>query len=298
VSWTGLIYANAANSASPLSSLFHDPASFLIWVEFALTGLFAGFLAGYLGIGGGLILVPALSWIFSRDPATAGVAVQMAVATSLATMLFSSLSSVIAHHRRGAIAWSTVQQMLPGLLAGALLGSVIADRISSASLGGVFGFFALLVGLHMFRGSVQTHNRPLPGHLPTTGISLGIGSISSLLGIGGGSMTVPWLLWHGQQTRNAIATAAACGYPIAIAGTIGFVLLGENNSATATLGYVHLQALLGVAVFSVLSAPLGVRAIHRSNPLFARRVFALFMLVVAVKMLLPLATGLINPVTD
>jgi len=260
----------------------------MIWIEFALTGIFAGFLAGYLGIGGGLILVPALSWIFSRDPATAEVAVQMAVATSLATMLFSSLSSVISHHRRGAVLWPLVQHLLPGLLLGALLGTVIADRISSASLGAVFGFFALLVGLQLLRGSVRAGSRPLPGILATTGIGFGIGSVSSLLGIGGGSMTVPWLLWHGQQTRNAIATAAACGYPIAVAGTIGFVLLGDDNTGAVTLGYVHLQALLGVAVFSVIGAPLGVAAIHRSKPLFANRVFAFFMLIVAMKMLSPL----------
>ncbi len=258
----------------------------MIWIEFALTGIFAGFLAGYLGIGGGLVLVPALSWIFSRDPATAGVAVQMAVATSLATMLFSSLSSVLAHHRRGAILWPEVRLLLPGLLSGALAGTVIADRISSNLLGNVFGVFALLVGLQLLRGSTRPGNRPLPSRLPTSGIGFLIGSVSSLLGIGGGSLTVPWLLWHGQKTRNAIATAAACGYPIAIAGTLGFVWLGESNSSTATLGYVHLQALLGVALFSVLGAPLGVAAIHRSKPLFAKRIFALFLLIVALKMLL------------
>lgn len=257
----------------------------MIWMEFALTGIFAGFLAGYLGIGGGLVLVPALSWIFSRDPATAGVAVQMAVATSLATMLFSSLSSVLAHHHRRAILWPQVRLLLPGLLIGALLGAVIADRISSASLGNVFGVFALLVGLQLLRGSAQPGNRPLPGRLPTAGIGFAIGSVSSLLGIGGGSMTVPWFLWHGQQTRKAIATAAACGYPIAVAGTLGFILLGGNDSGTLTLGYVHLQALLGVTVFSVIGAPLGVAAIHRSKPLFARRVFAFFLLLVALKML-------------
>lgn len=257
----------------------------MIWIEFALTGLFAGFLAGYLGIGGGLVLVPVLSWVFSRDPATAGVAVQMAVATSLATMLFSSLSSVLAHHRRGAILWLLVRQLLPGLLAGALLGTCIAASISSAALGSVFGFFALLIGIQMLRGPAQAGSRPLPGRAATAAIGFSIGSISSLLGIGGGSMTVPWLLWHGQQIRNAVATAAACGYPIAIAGTLGFMLLGESTPGVAALGYINLQALAGIAVFSVMGAPLGVAAIHRSNPLLARRVFALFLLSVAVKML-------------
>jgi uncharacterized membrane protein YfcA len=258
----------------------------MIWLEFALTGIFAGFLAGYLGIGGGLVLVPVLSWIFSRDPATADMAVQMAVATSLATMLFTSMSSLLAHHKRGAILWPLVRQMLPGLLAGALLGSFIADRIGNIALGYVFGVFALVVGLQMLSGAGRPGNRSLPGHLPVVGTGLGIGTISSLLGIGGGSMTVPWLLWHGQRVQNAIATAAACGYPIAVAGTLGFMLLGDSQSSAHALGYVHLQALAGVALFSVFAAPLGVAAVHRSSPLFAKRLFAGFLLIVAAKMLL------------
>ncbi len=257
----------------------------MIWFEFALTGLFAGFLAGYLGIGGGLVLVPVLSWIFSRDPATADMAVQMAVATSLATMLFTSMSSLLAHHRRAAILWTLVKQMLPGLMLGALLGSLIADRIGNAALGQAFGVFALLVAVQMLHGSSQAGEIALPGQLKAAGTGFGIGTLSSLLGIGGGSMTVPWLLWHGQRVQNAVATAAACGYPIAVAGTLGFVVLGEHQSATPTLGYVNLQALAGVSVFSVLGAPLGVAAIHRSSPLVAKRVFAAFLLIVGIKML-------------
>lgn len=258
----------------------------MIWLEFALTGIVAGFMAGYLGIGGGLVLVPVMSWLFSRDPATADIAVQMAVATSLATMLFSSLSSVISHHRRGAILWPLVRKFLPGLFIGALLGTFIADNISSDDLGMVFGFFALLISIQLMRSKAMLGSRPLPGSFGSSSVGFAIGSVSSLLGIGGGSMTVPWLLWHGQQIRNAVATAAACGYPIALAGTAGFILLGDSTAGTPTLGYVHLQALLGISVFSVLGAPLGVAAIHRSNPLLARRVFAVFLLSVAFKMLL------------
>ena len=257
----------------------------MIWVEYALTGLFAGFLAGYLGIGGGLVLVPVLSWIFSRDPATADMAVQMAVATSLATMLFTSMSSLLSHHRRGAILWSLVRQMLPGLLIGALLGSVIADRIGDMALGQVFGVFAFIVAVQLLRGSGQTGNHSLPESVSASGAGFGIGTLSSLLGIGGGSMTVPWLLWHGQRIQAAVATAAACGYPIAVAGTLGFVILGDIHTTAPTLGYVNLQALAGVAVFSVMGAPLGVAAIHRSSPLLAKRLFAVFLLIVAVKML-------------
>ncbi len=258
----------------------------MIWFEYALTGMTAGFLAGYLGIGGGLILVPVLSWMFSQDPATSDTAVQMAVATSLATMLFTSMSSLLAQHRRGAIFWPVVRQMLPGLMVGALLGSYIADHIGNIALGRVFGVFALLVGLQILRGARRVGERTLPGPIPVAGTGFLIGTISSLLGIGGGSMTVPWFLWHGQRVQNAIATAAACGYPIAVAGTLGFVMLGESHLSTPTLGYVHLQALVGVALFGVFGAPIGVAAIHRSSPLVAKRWFALFLLIVAFKMLL------------
>jgi len=258
----------------------------MIWLEYALTGLFGGFLAGYLGIGGGLVLVPVLGWLFSRDPATAGMAMQMAVATSLASMLFSSLSSVIAHHRRRAIVWKVVRTMLPGLLLGALAGSVIADQLDNAVLGNIFGGFALIVGLQILFGSVHRGEKPLPGRFLGGAVGFAIGSISSLIGIGGGSMTVPWLLWHGQKVQKAIATSAACGYPIAVAGTLGFIVLGDSSAGTHAIGYVHLQALAGVAVFSVIGAPLGVAAIHRSSPLFAKRVFAAFLLAVAIKMLL------------
>jgi uncharacterized membrane protein YfcA len=258
----------------------------MIWLEYGMTGLLAGFLAGYLGIGGGLVLVPILSWIFSRDPALEGMAVQMAVATSLATMLFTSMSSILAHHKRGAIMWALVKQMIPGLLVGALLGSFIADLIGNTALGNVFGIFALLVGIQMLRGSGDPGNKSVPGRFAVLSTGLGIGSISSLLGIGGGSLTVPWMLWRGQKVQNAIATAAACGYPIAIAGTVGFMFLGESHSSATTLGYVHLPALAGVALFSVVGAPLGVAAVHRSSPILAKRFFAVFLLVVAAKMLL------------
>lgn len=258
----------------------------MIWVEFALTGLFAGFMAGYLGIGGGIVLVPVMSFIFSRDPVTAPIAVQMAVATSLATMLFSSLSSVIAQQRRGAILWSIVVRLLPGLLIGALLGTWIAASVSSASLGKVFGIFLLIIGVQMLRGSRKQADHPMPGVFVTAAVGAGIGSISSLFGVGGGSMTVPWLLRHGQKIQSSVATAAACGYPIAVAGTLGFILLGSDTPGTSTLGYVNLQALLGIAVFSVLGAPLGVAAIHKSNPVVAKRVFSVFLLFGAAKMLL------------
>jgi len=258
----------------------------LIWIEFALTGIVAGFLAGYLGIGGGLILVPALTWLLGRDPATAGYAVHMAVATSLSTMLVTSLSSILAHQRRQAILWPVVWQLTPTLLAGAAGGALIADRLSSPALGSVFGCFALVVGAYLLAGRQPAGHRGPPGRYRNGAAGLVIGTISSLVGIGGGSMTVPWLLWHGSRAQLAVATAAACGYPIALAGTASFIWLGGDvGSGRAALGYVYLPAFVGISIFSMLAAPLGAAAVHRSPPDMVRRIFGVFMLLVAARMM-------------
>jgi uncharacterized membrane protein YfcA len=257
----------------------------MIFLDYALIGLLAGFSAGYLGIGGGLILVPALSWLFSKDPATAQFAVHMAVATSLSTMLITSMSSIFAHHRRGAILWPVSFALSPGLLAGAVLGALLAVSLSTEKLAAVFALYAALVGLQLLTGREAKSHKPLPGKAGSSATGLLIGAISSLVGIGGGSLTVPWLLWHGRQVQQAIATAAACGYPIALAGTVSFVVLGKQGMQTDSVaGYVHLPAFLGIVLFSVLAAPLGAAAVHRTSPARVRRVFGAFMLVVAWKM--------------
>jgi uncharacterized membrane protein YfcA len=256
-----------------------------MWVEFVLIGAMAGFAAGYLGIGGGLVLVPALTWIFNREPETALMAVHMAVATSLATMLVTSLSSIIAHHRRQAVRWITVRKLVPGLLTGAVAGAIIADQLSSPSLGRVFAVYAVMAGLQLLFSRQQEFERPLPGPagIATTGTL--IGAISSMVGIGGGSMTVPWLLWHGIRAQNAVATAAACGYPIAVAGTVSFVLLGRAGTETAGgLGYVQANALVSIALVSVLFAPVGAWLVHRSPPRLVRKLFGAFLLVLAIRM--------------
>lgn len=257
----------------------------VIWVEFALVGLVAGFSAGYLGIGGGLVLVPALSWIFLRDDATRDLAVHLAVATSLATMLLTSLSSVVAHQRRGGIDWGVVGRLAPGLLLGAVLGALLADRLSTPALGRVFGAYALLAGLQLLVGAEPRGQRPLPGAALSTAVGSAFGAVSSLVGIGGGSLTVPWFLWHGMRAQRAVATAAACGYPIAVAGTASFVWLGRDAGTPGeALGYVHLPAFLGIVVVSVLAAPLGAAAVHRSPPRLVRKVFGAVLIAVAIRM--------------
>jgi uncharacterized membrane protein YfcA len=257
----------------------------MIWLAFAAIGAVAGYLAGFLGIGGGFVVVPALAFLFLRDPEIAGWAFHMAVATSLATMLVTSLSSIVAHHRKGAIRWPLVRSMAAGLMVGAIIGALIADQLDGAVLARVFGVFAILAGLQLLLLHQRTGEKPLPAHAGTTGTAGLIGSISSLVGIGGGALTVPWLLWHGVRAQNAVATSAACGYPIAIAGTLSYIFLGQQGGLPGgSLGYVHLPAFIGIAVFSALAAPLGVATVHRLPPTVVRRIFGGFLVLVGLRL--------------
>jgi len=256
-----------------------------MWIEYAMIGLLAGYLAGFLGIGGGFIIVPALTFLLLKDASTAPWAIHMAVATSLATMLVTSMSSLLAHHRRGAIRWPLVRSMTAGLMGGAIIGAMIADYLAGDALVRVFGLFAILAGLQLVLGRQPGGEKPLPGTASLLGVGGGIGSISSLIGIGGGALTVPWLLWHGVRAQNAVATSAACGYPIAIAGTLSFILLGQGSGLPdGAFGYVHLPGFLGIAVASALAAPLGVATVHRLPPNAVRRLFGLFLLFVGARM--------------
>ena len=278
-------YANTHTAASHFGQT-ERPGGIppVMWLEFGLIGAAAGFAAGYLGIGGGLVLVPALSWIFLRDSATSEHAVHMAVATSLATMLVTSLSSIIAHQRKRAIDWNVVKLLTPGLLAGAMLGAVLADRLDTGQLAAVFGVFALLVGLQLMLGRNPEAHKPLPGRAVQGLVAGGIGMISSMVGIGGGSMTGPWLMWHGIRAQAAVAIAAACGYPIALAGSVVLASIGPEIGGSS-LGYVHLPAFAGIAVVSAVTAPLGAAAVHRTPPGMVRRVFGGMLLLVAWRML-------------
>jgi len=257
-----------------------------MFFEFALIGLLAGYLAGFLGIGGGFVMVPALTWLFLRDSALAPWAIHMAVATSLCTMLVTSLSSIYAHHRRGAIRWPLVRSLAGGLVAGAVLGAIIAAALKGDALTRVFGTFAVLAGVQLIVGRQPESERPLPGQPAISVVGVVIGAISSLIGIGGGALTGPWQLWHGIRAQNAVATSAACGYPIAVAGTLSFVALGLGGDLPAqALGYVHLPAFVGIALTSALAAPLGAASVHRLPPRVVRRIFGGFLVLVGLRML-------------
>ena len=255
------------------------------WLEFALIGAAAGYLAGFLGIGGGLVTVPALSWLFLQNPATSDHAIHFAVATSLATMLVTSFSSIVAHHRKGAILWPTVFRLLAGLLIGATGGAFLASTLAPLRLTLVFACFALLAGLQLLFSPAVSGGKSLPGKPATTVVGLVIGGISSMVGIGGGSMTGPWLMWHGIRAQRAVATAATCGYPIALAGTLTFVVLGGHQGLPGpALGFVHGPAWLGIAVTGALAAPFGVATVHRLSPVLVKRLFGAVLVLIALQL--------------
>jgi uncharacterized membrane protein YfcA len=258
----------------------------LVVLQLLVIGLLAGYLAGFLGIGGGFVVVPSLTWLFLQDPVTAPYAIHMAIGTSLATMLVTSLSSLTAHHRKRAISWPLVRRLAPGLLLGAVLGAVIADYLEPVMLVRVVGVFAVLAGLQLILGRAPTGEKPLPGRAGVGAVGMVIGTISSLIGIGGGALTGPWQLWHGIRAQNAVATSAACGYPIAIAGTATFLLLGpDGGPSQGSIGYVNLSAFASIALAGAVAAPLGAATVHRLQPATVKRVFGGFLVLVGLRML-------------
>ncbi len=256
-------------------------------LAYLVLGGVAGVLAGLLGVGGGLVIVPGLLWVFRADGFDAAVVAHLAVGTSLATIVPTSLSSIRAHHRRGAVLWPIVGRLAPGIVVGAWLGAAIADRLATAWLQRVVGVFALVVAVQMLLGERAEARRGLPGSAGLAAIGAGIGTLSGLVGIGGGSMTVPFLTWCSVDIRRAVATSAACGLPIALAGAIGFALAGwhETGLPAGSTGYLYWPALVGVAVASVLTAPLGARLAHTLPVSVLKRVFAAVLVLVGLKLL-------------
>jgi uncharacterized membrane protein YfcA len=253
---------------------------------YAGLGLLVGFVAGLLGVGGGLIIVPALIMLLHAQNLAAGIEPQVALGTSLASILFTSLSSVRAHHRRGAVDWPLVGRIAPGIVAGTLAGALVAARVPAALLKLFFLVFLFYAALQMWLDFKPAPQRGLPGPAAVTAAGGVIGTVSSWVGIGGGTLSVPFMLWHNVSLHRAIATSAAIGFPIAAAGALGYVLGGWDNPRVPapSLGFVYLPALAGIVVGSVLTAPLGAATAHRLPVRPLKRVFALLLLVLALRM--------------
>ncbi len=261
-----------------------------LWLLFVLLGAMAGVLAGMLGVGGGLIIVPVLLWGFEASEFQTPDLMQLAVGTSLATIIFTSLSSVRAHHRRGAVDWRMVGRFTPGIVIGVGLCSLWVDEIASGHLELFFALFELAVALQMMGLALRA---PATRQLPTWPmVSLAgvvIGAVSTLVGVGGGTMTVPYLAWHKVAMARAVAISSAVGFPIAVAGTLGYLLAGwdEQQLPAYSLGYIYLPALLAIVTTSVLFAPLGAWLAHRLPAATLKRLFGLLLLLIALRMLWP-----------
>jgi uncharacterized membrane protein YfcA len=260
----------------------------LLVAKLVLLGCGTGFLAGLLGIGGGMLMVPFLTLMLSHRGVPDGVAVKLAIATSMATILFTSLSSVRAHHRRGAVRWDIVRGMAPGIVAGGLLaGAGAFALIKGQVLALVFALFVGFSATQMLLNRKPAPSRQMPGPLGRVAVGTGIGFLSGLVGAGGGFVSVPFMTWCNVAIHHAVATSAALGFPIALANTVGYVIGGwsEPSLLPGQVGYLYLPALAIIATASVLTAPLGARAAHAMNVRQLKRAFALLLYALAAYML-------------
>lgn len=249
-------------------------------------GALAGLLAGLLGIGGGMVIVPMLLFCFGAHGLHADLHMHIALGTSLASIVFTSISSFYSHHRRGSVQWPVVLRIAPGILIGSFLGASLASQLPSKHLKIFFVAFLLLMAFKFFRGDNPKPHRQVPGVFGLFSVGGIIGMISSFAGMGGGAFSVPFLLWCNVSLHRAIGTSAAIGFPIALAGALGYLIngLGVQELPPHSLGYIYLPALAGIVSFSIFAAPLGARLAHRLPVEKLRFVFAIFLVVVAIRM--------------
>lgn len=272
-------------TASPPLCMNFEPALIL---ELALLGLGTGFLAGLLGIGGGMMMVPFITIILSGRGVSPNLAVKMAIATSMATILFTSVSSVRAHHKRGAVRWDLVRGLAPGILLGGAVASLgVFTLLKGSWLALFFAAFVSFSATQMFLDKKPAPTRQVPGTAGLIGAGGVIGFLSGLVGAGGGFVSVPFMTWCNVAIHNAVATSAALGFPIALANVVGYVIGGQEvqNLPPYSFGYIWLPALGVIASCSVLTAPLGARAAHTLPVKQLKRVFASILYLLAAYML-------------
>ena len=256
-------------------------------MAFLLLGAFVGFMAGLLGIGGGGIMVPTLTSIFLLQGVPVEKVVHLALGTSMASIIATSLASMRAHHRNGGVLWPVVRAVTPGIIVGTFLATFVAKYISSAHLAIFFAVFMGAVAVQMFLNKKPKPSRELAGTTGMLAAGSGIGAISALVSIGGGSLTVPFLTWQNVEIRKAIGTSAAIGLPISIAGTLGYVINGWANSSpeSYTFGFIYLPAVLLISATSFFTAPVGAKMAHRLPVGVLKKIFAVLLVVLGLKML-------------
>ena len=258
------------------------------WIIFALIGAVTGLFAGLLGLGGGLIIVPALLLVFSWQGLAEMHLMHFAVGTSLMTITLTSLSSMYAHHQHKNVNWFAVKRLVPGLVIGGFMGAYFATMLASQLLQQIFAFYMMFVVIGMWRPITHFFDERLLNKSILFGVASFIGCISALVGIGGGSLLVPYLLMAKQSIQRAIGTSAACGFPISVAAVIGFLLFGQVQDVTADwqTGFIHWQAFLGIISTSTLFAIFGAKLANNLPVKVLKQLFSLVLLVGAIYLMM------------
>lgn len=261
--------------------------SLSFWLAYLAFGCAAGIIAGLLGVGGGIVVVPALYFLFTAQGLPHDHIMQLALGTSLATIVFTSVASFRAHDKRGAVRWDIFKSITPGIIVGSLIGSWIAAQLSTKFLKAFFILFLYYVSVQMLLNIKPKATRQVPG---TSGMFAAggiVGLVSNLVGIGGGTMTVPFFTWCNIPIHVAVGTASAIGFPIAVTGVIGYLANGlrVDGLPSLSIGYIYLPALIGIVATSMYTAKYGAKLAHALPVGTLKRVFALFLLAMATKML-------------
>tara|TARA_R110001606_G_scaffold395664_2_gene568544 strand:+ start:172027 stop:172908 length:882 start_codon:yes stop_codon:yes gene_type:complete len=259
------------------------------WIMvFLLLGCIVGFMAGLLGIGGGGIMVPVLTSIFLLQGIPVENVVHLALGTSMASIIITSISSLRAHHAKGGVMWGVVKSMSPGILVGTFFATLFVSQISSLYLALFFSVFMAYVAIQMFLNKKPKPTRSLTNNTGLLFAGGGIGAISAIVSIGGGSLTVPYLIRQNIDIKKAIGTSAAIGLPISVAGTLGYVINGWESYSIGsyTFGYVYLPAVLLISVASFFTAPYGAKLAHKLNISTLKKIFAVLLIILSIKMLI------------
>ncbi|MFW5734979.1 MAG: sulfite exporter TauE/SafE family protein [Oceanidesulfovibrio sp.] len=264
-----------------------------LFLLYVVLGAFAGILAGLLGIGGGLVIVPMLTFAFTWQGVPHEHILHLALGTSLTTIIFTAISSFWAHNKRGAVRWDVFWRITPGIILGTFMGAWVASLLPTNVLKAFFGVFLYYVCFQMITGKKPNPSRQIPGKAGMFAVGNGIGVISALVGIGGGTLSVPFLLWCNMVMQTAIGTASAIGLPIALSGSLGFLVngLGVAGRPDWTIGYIYLPALIGIVSMSMVTAPLGAKLAHTLPVPTLKKVFAVLLFIVGTRMLWSVFTG-------
>ena len=257
------------------------------YLLYLATGLFTGLLSGLLGVGGGLIMVPVLSFIFAYLGFTAAFIMQMALGTSLAVIMVTSIASSRAHHSHQNVDWPIVKNIAFGIMLGAFFGSLVAAKFDASLLKGFFIIYVFLVALQILSDYTPNPARILPARAALNCVGIIIGWVSSFVGIGGGTLSVPFLIYCNVDAKRAIGTSSAIGLPIAIAGTLGYMVSGLHvaNLPGHSIGFIYLPAFIIIALASLISAPFGALLVQKLSVKKLKKIFAVLLISIGLNML-------------